>query len=154
MLLKHFGCYGNLKVSIVLQWEKWKLRFITISLQIFWQKIHRNVPGVSPLQTIWILSKSLILIGCHGNQNVKFSKKILKKLLLRNHKGDEAESLPKCLCCYPLHKLWFLLLLPMWLCCYGHFKFPYIYNGKSERRPLFLSDFRYSDKSFTVMFLE
>ena len=27
-LLKHFGCYGNLKVSINLQLEKWKLRFI------------------------------------------------------------------------------------------------------------------------------
>ena len=27
-------------------------------------------------------------------------------------------------------------------------------DGKSERRPLFLSDFRYFDKSFTVMFLE
>ena len=32
----------------------------------------------SPLQTIWILSKLLILIGCHGNQNVKFSKKYSK----------------------------------------------------------------------------
>ena len=29
----------------------------------------------SPLLTIWILSKSLILIGCHGNQNAKFAKK-------------------------------------------------------------------------------
>ena len=28
----------------------------------------------SLLQTIWILSKSLILIGCHDNWNVKFSK--------------------------------------------------------------------------------
>ena len=28
------------------------------------------------------------------------------------------------------------------------------HNGKSECRPLFLSDFRYFDKSFTVMFLE
>ena len=28
------------------------------------------------------------------------------------------------------------------------------HNGKSESRPLFLTDFRYFDKSFTVMFLE
>ena len=28
----------------------------------------------SPLPTIWILSKSLILIGGHGNQKAKFSK--------------------------------------------------------------------------------
>ena len=36
----------QLKVSIDLQWEKWKLRFIAISLQVFWQKFYRNVPGV------------------------------------------------------------------------------------------------------------
>ena len=36
----------QLKVSIDLQWEKWKLRFIAISLQIFWQKIYRNVCSV------------------------------------------------------------------------------------------------------------
>ena len=61
----------------------------------------------SPLQTIWILSKSLILNGCHGNQNVKFSKKIFKNLLLRSLKRDEAETLHKCLCYYALHKLCF-----------------------------------------------
>ena len=31
-----------------------------------------------PLPTIWILCKSLILIGCHGNRKAKFSKKIFK----------------------------------------------------------------------------
>ena len=36
----------QLKISIDLQWEKWKLRFIAISLQIFWQKFYRNVPWV------------------------------------------------------------------------------------------------------------
>ena len=51
----------------------------------------------SPLQTKRILSKSLILIGCHGNQNIKISKNIFKNLLLRSHKGDEAETLHKCL---------------------------------------------------------
>ena len=32
----------------------------------------------SPLPTIWILSKSLILIGGHGNQKAKFQNKYLK----------------------------------------------------------------------------
>ena len=32
----------------------------------------------SPLPTIWILSKPLNLIGCHGNRNAKFVKKYLK----------------------------------------------------------------------------
>ena len=31
--------------------------------------------------------------------------KIFKNLFLRSHKGDEAETLHKCLCYYPLHKL-------------------------------------------------
>ena len=32
----------------------------------------------SPLPTVWILSKLLNLIGCHGNQKVKFAKKYSK----------------------------------------------------------------------------
>ena len=40
--------------------------------------------------------QSLILIGCHGNRKAKFFKKILKNLLLRIHKGHEAETLHKC----------------------------------------------------------
>ena len=81
-------------------------------------------------------------------------RKNIKNLLLRSHKGDEAETLHKCLCYYAVHKLCFLLLLRMWFHCYGNFKFPKIYNGKSESRPFLLSDFIYFDKSFTVMFLE
>ena len=34
---------------------------------------------------------------------LKFSKKILKNLLLRSHKGDEAETLHKCLCVIMLY---------------------------------------------------
>ena len=33
----------QLKVSIDLQWEKWKLRFTATSLQKIWQKFYRNV---------------------------------------------------------------------------------------------------------------
>ena len=50
----------------------------------------------SLLPNIWILSKPLNLIGCHGNRNIKFAKKIFKNHLLRSHKGDEAETLQKC----------------------------------------------------------
>ena len=52
--------------------------------------------------------------------------------------------------------MFFFLLLLLLICfhCYGNLKFPQIYNGKSESRPLFLSDYRYFDKSFTVTFLE
>ena len=49
----------------------------------------------SPLRFILILSKSLNLIGCHGNIKVNF-RKIFKNLLLRSRKGDEAETLHTC----------------------------------------------------------
>ena len=90
-----------------------------------------------------MVSKSLILIGCHGNRNVKFSKKIFENLLLRSHKGEEAETLHKCLCYYPLHKFMFF-----YCCCACGFvamatlSFHRFITGKSESRPLFLSDFK------------
>ena len=54
-------------------------------------KVLQKCSWSSPLPTIWILSKSLILIGCHANRKAKFSKKILKHLLLRSHKGMKLE---------------------------------------------------------------
>ena len=36
----------QLKVSIDLQWEKWKLAFISVLLQMFWKNFYRNVSGV------------------------------------------------------------------------------------------------------------
>ena len=47
-------------------------------LQIFWRKVLQKCFWNSPLPTICILSKSLILIGCHGNRKAKFSKKYWK----------------------------------------------------------------------------
>ena len=62
-------------------------------------KVLQKCSWSSPLQTIKNLSKSLILIVCHGNRNVKFSRQIFKNLLLRSHKGHEAKTLHlyKCL---------------------------------------------------------
>ena len=125
----------QLKVSIDLQWKKWKLRFIAILLEIFWQKFYRNVPGVVLYKpyafclTCWFWSVAM------ATEMIIFEKKKKKKfnnLLLRSHKRDAAKPLHKCFCHYPLHKLCFSLLLRMWFRCYGNLKFPYIYNGKSE----------------------
>ena len=38
------------------------------------KKVLQKSSWSSPLPTIWILSKSLILIGGHGNRKAKFSK--------------------------------------------------------------------------------
>ena len=84
--------------------------YFSVSADIL-TKVLQKISWSRPLPTIFILSKSLFLIGCHANRKAKFSKKIFKKLLLRSHKGDEAESLHKCLCYYPPHKLYILLLL-------------------------------------------
>ena len=58
----------------------------------YFDKVLQKCSWSSPLLTIWILSKPLILIGCHGNQKAKLYEKIFKNLL-RSHKGDEAETL-------------------------------------------------------------
>ena len=38
-------------------------------------KVFQKCSLSSPLLNIWILSKPLILIGCHGNRKDKFAKK-------------------------------------------------------------------------------
>ena len=76
----------------------------------------------------------------------KIFETIFINLLLRSHtcKADEAETLHKCLCYYPLYKLCFY-------CCCGFvamatLSFYRFIIGKSKCRPLFLSDCRYFDK--------
>ena len=49
----------------------------------FWSTNHMNFVQIADFD-------------CHGNRKTKFSKKIFKILLLRSHKGDEAETLRKC----------------------------------------------------------
>ena len=44
-----------------------------------------------------------------ATEMLNFRKKILKNLFLRSHKGDEAETLHKCLCFYAVHKLCFFI---------------------------------------------
>ena len=41
-----------------------------------------------------------------ATEMLNFREKKIKNLLLRIHKWDEAETLHKCLCYYPLPKLW------------------------------------------------
>ena len=91
-LLMYFRCYGNLKVSIYLQWEKWKLAFIAISLQLFWQKFFRNVYWVVLYQTYYFGSNLWVFISTK-RLNLP---KILKNHLLRSSIMGKAETLQKC----------------------------------------------------------
>ena len=62
------------------------------NLDFFLQKCFSS----SRLQIISIFSKSLNLIGCHGNIKGKFSKKYPKILPLEAVWGNEAETLHTC----------------------------------------------------------
>ena len=57
----------------------------------------------SPLHFIWLLSKSLNLIGCQGDKKGRFKKKKVKNL--KNHKVGEDFTFHTCLWHYPVHEL-------------------------------------------------
>ena len=57
-------------VVIELQWGKqWKLAFTAFSLQIFWQKFHRNVPWVVLYKT-YLLASNLVVTTATKMQNL------------------------------------------------------------------------------------
>ena len=66
---------------------------------------------------------------------------MFKNLLLRNHKGDEAETWHTCLGHEPLQKLCFLFRSDKNSDsgCYGNLKFQKTYNGKSGNWKFLLS---------------
>ena len=101
-----FRCYGTLSFH--------RLMMVKVDIGIYFcviadilMKVLQKCSWSSPLPTIWILSKSLILIGCHVNRTAKFSKKNIQKSSSQKSKGDEAETLRKSLCYYSLHKLFY-----------------------------------------------
>ena len=84
----------QLIVAIDLQWEKWKLAFIAISLQIFWQKFCRNVPWVTLYQQyefcpncwIWLVAMATETLNLWKKYSKIFSEAIrgMKLKLCRN----------------------------------------------------------------------
>ena len=151
-----FHCHGNLKVSIDFKWEKWKLAFISVLLQIFWQKFYRNVPGVVLYKPYEFCPNCWFWLVAMATEMFNFRKKIFKIFfseVIRRMKLKLCINV--CVIILYINCIFFLLLLGMWFRCYGNLNFHRFIMGKVKvRRPLFLSDFRYFDKSFTVMFLE
>ena len=85
------------KVEIVIYFCVTADSLTKVLLKCFWN---------SPLPTIGILSKSLILIGGHGNRKAKFSKKKIKNLLLRSHIAFIADIQASVVADGPLVTLW------------------------------------------------
>ena len=114
----------------------------------------------SPVPSIWILSKPLNWVGCHGNRKAKFANKFSKTISSEAIRwgGGRGGGVKLKLCRtvnnISLYKRDISFLC--WLCfrCYGNIKFPFSFNGKSENLPLLISQSRYFDKSFTELFLE
>ena len=81
LLLLHmcFCCYGNLSFHRLIMGKVEIGIYFFVTADIL-TKVLQKCSWSSPLQTIWILSKSLVLIGCHGNRNVKFLKKKKSKI--------------------------------------------------------------------------
>ena len=70
----------QLKVSIDLQslWEKWKLRFFAITLQIFWQQFYRNVPWVVLYQTYEFCPNRWIWLVVMATERINWWRNIKK----------------------------------------------------------------------------
>ena len=93
----------------------------------------------SPLPNIWMLSKPLNLIGCHGNRKDIFAKKYSKIISSETIRGMELKL------CRNVHNISlykdgaFLLPLLMCFCYYGNLNFLLTYNEKPESGSLLLS---------------
>ena len=102
----------------------------------------------SPLPNISFLSKSLNLIGCHGNRKLKFEKKKKYKKVISSEaiRGIKLKFY-RHVYSISLYKNGVLLPLLMRFCCYGNLKFPLTYKGETENWPLLLCYCRYFYKN-------
>ena len=137
-----FRCYDNLKFPFTCNWKSESRPLLLSHCRVLQRCSLSN-----PLTNIWILSKPLHLIGCHGNRKDKFAKKYSKLISPEAIMGVQLKL------CRNLHnisryKTCLLLLLLMCFRCYGNLKFPLTYNEKSESRSLLLSHCRYFDRTF------
>ena len=84
-----------------------------------WKNFLQKCLLCSLLHFVRLLSKSVNLIGCRGGKR-SISVKMFKNLLLRNYKGDGAETWPTCFGHKPLQKLYFIFRTDTNSGCYGN----------------------------------
>ena len=81
-----FRCYGNLKFLRLIMGKVEIGIYFCVTADVL-KKVLQKCFWSSPLPTTWILSKALILIGCHGNRKALFSKKYSKIFFSEAIKG-------------------------------------------------------------------
>ena len=121
----------QLKVSIDILWEKWKLAFIAMSLQIFWQTFYRNVPWVVLYNTyhfcvnllIWLVAMAIEKANLEKQYQTIIYSEAIRWIKLKRCRNIHSIS---------LYKNDVLLPLLIYFRCYGNLTFPLTYNEKSE----------------------
>ena len=133
---------------------KWKLAFISVLLQIFSQTFYWNISGVVFYQQYEFCPNCWFWLVAMATEKLNFreKKKNIQKSSSQKPYGGWSWNFVYISWQLLLHKLCFILLLPMCFRCYSNLKFRYAYNGKSGNWHLFLCYCRYFDKSFTEMF--
>ena len=134
------------------------MAFISVLLQIFWQKFYRNVPGVVLYHPYELCQNHWFwLVSMATDRKAKFSKKksIQKSFFSETIRGMKLKL------CINVHDIslyinCIFIVVAHVLSLLWQLKFPYTctYNGTSGNWHLFLCYCRYFDKSFTEMFLE
>ena len=130
------------------------MAFISVLLQIFWKKFHRNVSWVVLYQPNEFCPNRWFWLVPMASEKLNFRKKYSKIFFPEAIRGMKLKL------CINVHDISlyinyiFLLLLPMCFRCYSNLEFPYTYNGKSGNWHLFLYYCRHFDKSFTEVFYQ
>ena len=106
-----------------------------------------------PLSNIWILSKPLNLIGCHGNRMAtemlnlrKQYSKIISSEVIRGLKLKLCRTVHN----INLYKTCVFIAVAHVLSLLWKLKVSLTYNGKSASRPLLLFHCRYFDRTFFI----
>ena len=81
----------QLKVSIDLLWEKWKLAFISVLPQIFWPKFYRDVSGVvlykpyefCPNCWFWLVAMATEMLNFRKKYSKIFFSEVIRGMKLK-----------------------------------------------------------------------
>ena len=95
----------------VLIMGKWKLEFISVLLQIFWQKFYWNVSGVVLYQWFEFCPNRWFWLVAMASKRLNFQEKKKLKNLLRSHRGMKLKL------CIHVHDISLYINSVLYCCC-------------------------------------